>query len=433
MKKTTFTAIVSVCIISFASVTPALDADGNLTMGDLFTDMPSMEMPSMPEMTSQTSGTQTAGTNTSGSDIFGGSGKMQIPDFSEVDAASWFQDAANNSPFSLSMTIDNSALSNATLQGADAFLSQAMGSAYVNMSTSMSPSVNLSGGTDQIDFTNLNMDFATMKAVVGGLSNNVGTSLDSYSLKDWKVSDAKDVFFQNYAEEVKNFGAKPYSIPSSFNPDAMLQLGQNAQNNLKTNVTSAIPNYNTINNLLSGGDMQKIFNSEGKDYFDQGVGFSDQDIKTLTNNFDTAYGESKKRADKKRITYNFNYNMQNKRDKETLRLLKKAKTNSLENKYKEKSTLLSDVRDIDSSGKHGIIPVSETKINNKDYIDISTLDTDSKNLIDGLAQIKQTKNGTYYSDIDMGNDFKVSNNGTAYISRDFVNTERTAVGLDILR
>ena len=188
---------------------------------------------------------------------------LEMPDFEKIDPAEWFEKSLAASPFSLSTSSSSSDLFSATLQGADAFLSKSMGDSYTGLSNSMTSNAAISD-----DYTGVNLNFASMKAVLSNKIDSVGTTLDDVSLKDFNVSDAKDHFYNTFSNDVKNFGAKPYSIPSSFNINDMLQKGMSAQAGIASKVQQSTPNYDFINSTISGNLSSILDKATSTNYFD---------------------------------------------------------------------------------------------------------------------------------------------------------------------
>ena len=203
--------------------------------GNLFSEMPSdttalpdassVEMPDMSassgDMSLPAAGSMTAGQeNTAVAD----EKKKEASPTDAGGTASLSGSTQMNNPFS---GLADSVVGNLSFD-ADGYLSQLMGDSYGGLNSSL-----FNMEMPDVSFSDLNTQFAQMKASMDLKTSTISMELPEFSLNTTSATNAKELFGQTYGDLTKGMGVKNYSIPSSFNADAFLQKGFAAQASTK--------------------------------------------------------------------------------------------------------------------------------------------------------------------------------------------------------
>lgn len=156
---------------------------------------------------------------------------------------------------SMDTTLDMDALKKLEMQGADQYLSSAMGSAYSGIKSNI-----FNADVPDMSFEDLNTSFASLKADMMAKGVSIGSNLEMPTLDDSIGTNAKEIFNNKWGNISGSLTAKNYKIPSSFNADAMLKAGASNTNKVFSNFKNS-SGYQTANSKM---EVSKIFKAAAK-------------------------------------------------------------------------------------------------------------------------------------------------------------------------
>lgn len=156
---------------------------------------------------------------------------------------------------SMNTTLDMDALKKLEMQGADQYLSSAMGSAYSGIQSNI-----FNADVPDMSFEDLNTSFASLKADMMTKGGSVGNDLKMPILDDSIGTNAKEIFNNKWGNISESLEAKNYKIPSGFNADAMLKAGASNTDKVFSKFKSS-SGYKTANSKL---EVSKIFKAAAK-------------------------------------------------------------------------------------------------------------------------------------------------------------------------
>ena len=178
-----------------------------------------------------------------------------------MGTASLSGSAQANNPFS---GLADSVVGNLSFD-ADGYLSQLMGDSYAGLNSSL-----FNMEMPNVSFSDLNTQFAQMKATMDLKTSSISMELPSYSLNSLtSASNAKDALGQSFGNITNGGGSGNYSIPSGFDANAFLQQGFSAQADMKS-VFCDSSFFKDVNTYL-GGASDIVKEATGK--LDSGSAF----------------------------------------------------------------------------------------------------------------------------------------------------------------
>ena len=156
---------------------------------------------------------------------------------------------------SMDTTLDIDALKKLEIQGADQYLSSAMGSAYSGIQSNI-----FNADVPDMSFEDLNTSFASLKADMMAKGGSTGNKLTMPVLDDSIGTNAKEIFNNKWGNISESLEAKNYKIPSGFNADAMLKEGASNTDKVFSKFKNS-SGYKTANSKL---EVSKIFKAAAK-------------------------------------------------------------------------------------------------------------------------------------------------------------------------